>query len=120
MPDSNEPPRPETSRKGGGKRLSPDQYELKIRWERARRVFNVTPQGVGFEFDNPLKVGLRYPISLSAPGVSFSSTLEVTRCTQLSCWAVGACRIRFPAAEPALSELTLLSSLPTCVLRIVC
>jgi len=80
MPDSNEPPRPETSRKGGGKRLSPDQYELKIRWERARKVFNVTPQGVGFEFDNPLKVGLRYPISLSAPGVSFSSTLEVTRC----------------------------------------
>ncbi len=81
MPDSNDPPRPEPTRKGGGrKRLSADQYELKIRWERARRVFNVTPQGVGFEFDSPLKVGLRYPISLSAPGVSFSSTLEVTRC----------------------------------------
>ena len=48
--------------------------------DRTKRPFAVTPQGVGFEFDSPLKVGLRYPISLSAPGVSFTSTLEVTRC----------------------------------------
>jgi hypothetical protein len=82
MPDSREPPRPpEPPRRGAaGRRLSPDQYEIKIRWERARQVFNVSPQGVGFKFDTPLKVGARYPISLSAPGVSFSSTLEVTRC----------------------------------------
>jgi hypothetical protein len=82
MPDSRDPPRPpEPPRKGiAGRRLSPDQYELKIRWERARKVFNVSPTGVGFEFDSSLKVGVRYPISLSAPGVSFSSTLEVTRC----------------------------------------
>jgi hypothetical protein len=82
MPDSSDPPRPpEPPRKGtAGRRLSPDQYEIKIRWERARRVFDVSSEGVSFEFDSPLKVGMRYPISLSAPGVSFSSTLEVTRC----------------------------------------
>ncbi len=82
MPDSNKPTRPpDPPRKGSvGKRLAADQYELKIRWEKARKVFEVSPQGVSFEFDNPLKVGLRYPISLAAPGVSFSSTFEVTRC----------------------------------------
>lgn len=82
MPDSSQPPDPpEPPRKGiASKRLSPDQYELKIRWERARRVFHVSPQGISFEFDHPLKVGFRYPFSLSAPGVSFSSTVEVTRC----------------------------------------
>ena len=82
MPDRRTDPPSSSSPKRGstGGRLKPEQYELKIRWERARRVVSVTPQGVGFEFDNSLKVGLRYPISLSAPGVSFSSTLEVTRC----------------------------------------
>jgi hypothetical protein len=75
-----DPPSSTSSKRGSGGRLKPEQYELKIRWERARRVVSVTPQGVGFEFDNSLKVGVRYPISLSAPGVSFSSTLEVTRC----------------------------------------
>ncbi|HTD52481.1 MAG TPA: hypothetical protein VK780_05610 [Thermoanaerobaculia bacterium] len=90
MPDKNEPPRPpESPRKASaGRRLAADQYELKIRWEKARKVFEVSPQGVSFEFDNPLKVGLRYPISLSAPGVSFSSTLEVVRC-QLTLEAEG-------------------------------
>lgn len=81
MPDSSEPPRPpEPPRKRTGRRLSPEQYEIKIRWETARQVFEVSPQGVTFEFDSALKVGARYPISLAAPGVSFSSTLEVTRC----------------------------------------
>jgi hypothetical protein len=83
MPDrKTDPPSLPTPKRGtgAGGRLKPDQYELKIRWEKARRVVNVSSQGVGFEFDSPLKVGVRYPISLSAPGVSFSSTLEVTRC----------------------------------------
>ena len=62
------------------KRPTPDQYELKIRWDKARRVLDVTPTGVQFDFDNPLKVGTRYPVSLTAPGVSLSSTIEVTRC----------------------------------------
>ena len=60
--------------------MKPDQYEIKIRWERARRVVDVTASGVKFDFDSALKVGLRYPISVTAPGVSISSTLEVTRC----------------------------------------
>jgi len=76
-----DPPTTSAPKRGSsGGRLKPEQYELKIRWERARRVVSVTPQGVAFEFDSALKVGVRYPISLSAPGVSFSSTLEVTRC----------------------------------------
>jgi hypothetical protein len=62
------------------RRLRPDQYELKIRWEKARQVLEVTPTGVRFDFESPLKVGTKYPISLSAPGVSFSTTLEVSRC----------------------------------------
>lgn len=61
-------------------RLSPDEYEIKIRWERARRVLEVTPGGVKFEFDSALKVGAMYPISVNAPGVSLATTLEVTRC----------------------------------------
>ena len=62
------------------KRLKADQYELKIRWEKARQVLEVSPTGVRFDFDAPLKVGTKYPISLTAPGVSFSTTLEVSRC----------------------------------------
>lgn len=65
---------------GGTRKLKADQYELKIRWERARRVIDVTSTGVQFEFDAALKVGARYPISLTGPGVSFSATVEVTRC----------------------------------------
>lgn len=61
-------------------RLQPDQYEIKIRWDRARRVTDVTTSGVKFDFDSALKVGTRYPITVTAPGVSISSTLEVTRC----------------------------------------
>jgi hypothetical protein len=61
-------------------RLKADQYELKIRWEKARQVLEVSPTGVRFDFDAPLKVGTKYPISLTAPGVSFSTTLEVSRC----------------------------------------
>ena len=61
-------------------KLKPDQYELKIRWEKARQVLDVSPTGVRFDFDTPLKVGTKYPISLTAPGVSFSTTLEVSRC----------------------------------------
>lgn len=61
-------------------RLRADQYELKIRWERARQVTEVTTTGVGFDFDSSLKVGTRYPVTLTAPGVSLSSTIEVTRC----------------------------------------
>lgn len=65
---------------GGVRKLKADQYELKIRWERARRVLEVSSTGVQFEYDAALKVGARYPISLDAPGISFSTTLEVTRC----------------------------------------
>jgi len=53
---------------------------MKVRWEKARRVVAVSPTGVKFDFNIALKVGTKYPVSLSAPGVSFSSTLEVTRC----------------------------------------
>ncbi|HEX9689969.1 MAG TPA: hypothetical protein VGB47_12950 [Thermoanaerobaculia bacterium] len=62
------------------KRLRPEQYELKVRWETARQVLEVTPTGVRFDFSTPLKVGTRYPVSLKAPGVSFSTTIEVSRC----------------------------------------
>jgi hypothetical protein len=61
-------------------RLKPEQYEMKVRWEKARRVVAVSPTGAKFDFNTALKVGTKYPITLSAPGVSFSSTLEVTRC----------------------------------------
>ena len=70
-------PSRETARAG---RLTPDQYELKIRWERARRVLEVSASGVTFDFDSALKVGVKYPVTLTAPGVSISSTLEVSRC----------------------------------------
>lgn len=61
-------------------KLKPEQYEMKVRWEKARRVVSVSPTGAKFDFNTALKVGTKYPVSLSAPGVSFSSTLEVTRC----------------------------------------
>jgi hypothetical protein len=60
--------------------LKPEQYELKVRWEKALRVLQVSPTGIRFDFDTSLKVGAKYPVSLTAPGVSFSSTLEVVRC----------------------------------------
>ncbi len=76
------PPGPDKPKRptGSKKRLSPEQYELKIRWDKARKVLDVTPTGVQFDFDNPLKVGMKYPVTLNAPGVSISSTIEVTRC----------------------------------------
>lgn len=84
MPDRTTDPPSEGDRSkratGGARKLKADQYELKIRWERARRVLEVTSTGVQFEYDAALKVGARYPISLEGPGVSFSTTLEVTRC----------------------------------------
>ncbi len=61
-------------------RLKPEQYELKVRWEKAHRVLQVSPTGIKFDFGTALKVGAKYAVSLTAPGVSFSSTLEVTRC----------------------------------------
>ena len=76
--DPEKPKRPTDSR--SRKRPTPDQYELKIRWDKARGVIDVTPTGVQFDFDNPLKVGTKYPVTLTAPGVSLSSTIEVTRC----------------------------------------
>jgi hypothetical protein len=76
-----DPPVPKRGTDGRGRsRLRAEQYELKIRWERARQVTEVTSSGVQFEFDSALKVGTRYPVSLTAPGVSIASTIEVTRC----------------------------------------
>lgn len=72
------PSRPSDS--GKPKRPKVEQYELKVRWETARQVLEVTPTGVRFDFNSPLKVGTRYPVSLKAPGVAFSTTLEVSRC----------------------------------------
>ena len=72
-------PRPSGSVRGP-QRLSADQYEIKIRWQRASKVLDVTPTGVRFEFETSLKVGVMYPVTLTAPGVSFSTTLEVMRC----------------------------------------
>ena len=43
-------------------------------------MLEVTPTGVRFDFNSPLKVATRYPVSLKAPGVAFSTTVEVTRC----------------------------------------
>lgn len=76
--DPEKPKRPTGSQ--SRKRPTADQYELKIRWDKARSVIDVTPTGVQFDFDNPLKVGTKYPVTLTAPGVSLSSTIEVTRC----------------------------------------
>ncbi len=73
-------PRRTPDSRGGSRRLKPEQYDLKVRWEKARQVLDISATGVRFEFDAALKVGTKYPISLSAPGVSFSTTLEVTRC----------------------------------------
>jgi len=61
-------------------KLSPDSYEIKVRWDKARKVLDVTTTGVKFEFDQPLKVGNMYPITVTAPGISITTTLEVTRC----------------------------------------
>ncbi len=77
-----DPPR-SASRPPGSSRVHrtlPEEYEIKVRWERARRVIEVTSAGVKFEFDNVLKVGLTYPITVTAPGVSITTTLQVTRC----------------------------------------
>jgi hypothetical protein len=41
------------------RKLKPEQYELKIRWEKARQVLDVSPTGVRFDFDTALKVGTR-------------------------------------------------------------
>jgi hypothetical protein len=73
-------PRRSTDSARQATRLKPEQYQLKVRWEKARRVLQVSPTGAKFDFDTALKVGTKYPVTLSAPGVSFSSTLEVTRC----------------------------------------
>ena len=81
MPRTSDPDKPrKTTESRSKKRPTPDQYELKIRWDRARRVTEVTPTGVQFDFDSPLKVGTRYPVTLTAPGVALNSTIEVTRC----------------------------------------
>ena len=77
---SGDRPRKGTDSGRSTSKLKPEQYELKVRWEKARRVVQVSPIGVAFEFDTSLKVGTKYPVNLSAPGVSFASTLEVTRC----------------------------------------
>jgi hypothetical protein len=73
-------PRRTTDSGRSGAKLKPEQYELKVRWEKARRVVQVSPTGVAFDFDTALAVGTKYPVNLSAPGVSFASTVEVTRC----------------------------------------
>jgi hypothetical protein len=77
---SGDRPRRSTDSARSAARLKPEQYEMKVRWEKARRVLQVSPTGVKFDFDTSLKVGTKYPVSLTAPGVSFSSTLEVIRC----------------------------------------
>ena len=59
--DPEKPKRPTGTRK----RPTPDQYELKIRWDKARGVIDVTPTGVQFDFDSPLKVGTKYPVTLN-------------------------------------------------------
>ena len=79
-PAGTEKPRRSSDGARGAPRLRPEQYEMKVRWEKARRVVAVSPTGAKFDFDAALKVGTKYPVTLNAPGVSFSSTLEVTRC----------------------------------------
>ncbi|MGH9365856.1 MAG: hypothetical protein ACRD1B_11435 [Thermoanaerobaculia bacterium] len=75
---------PSTGPKGptdpGRGRARAEEYELKIRWERARRVTEVTSSGVQFDFDSPLKVGTRYNVTLTAPGVSIAPTIKVVSC----------------------------------------
>lgn len=78
-PPSNGSKRGTDSGRGRG-RTRAEQYELKIRWERARQVTEVTSSGVQFDFDSALKVGTRYNVTLTAPGVSIAPTIEVTRC----------------------------------------
>lgn len=77
---SGERPRKATDSGRSTSKLKPEQYELKVRWEKARGVIQLSPTGVKFDFDTALNVGTKYAVSLKAPGVSFSSTLEVTRC----------------------------------------
>ena len=79
-PPAGDRPRKGTDSGRSTAKLKPEQYELKVRWEKARGVTQLSPTGVKFDFDTALKVGTKYPVNLSAPGVSFSSTLEVTRC----------------------------------------
>jgi hypothetical protein len=79
-PASGDRPRRSTDSSRSAARLKPEQYELKVRWEKAHRVLQVSPTGVKFDFGTALQVGAKYPVTLNAPGVSFSSTLEVTRC----------------------------------------
>ena len=79
-PGTSDRPRRTTNSGRSAARLKPEQYEIKVRWEKARRVVAVSPTGAKFDFDTALKVGTKYPVTLNAPGVSFASTLEVTRC----------------------------------------
>ena len=79
-PPRSGPPAPPRSGSVRPPRLSPENYEIKVRWDRARKVLDVTSSGVKFEFDHALKVGITYPITVTAPGISISATLEVTRC----------------------------------------
>lgn len=79
-PASGDRPKRSTDSSRSAARLKPEQYEMKVRWERALRVLQLSPTGVRFDFDTALKVGMKYPVSLNAPGVSFSSTIEVVRC----------------------------------------
>jgi hypothetical protein len=76
----NTPPTETEKPRSGSRRLRADQYELKIRWDRARQVVEVSSSSVTFDFDQPLKVGARFPVSLTAPGVAISTTIEVTHC----------------------------------------
>lgn len=77
----NTPPPPDVDKpRTASRRLRADQYELKIRWDRARQVVDVSSSSVTFDFDTPLKVGSRFPISLTAPGVAISTTIEVSHC----------------------------------------
>jgi hypothetical protein len=77
---SGDRPRRTTESGRSGAKLKPEQYELKVRWEKARRVVQVSPTGVAFDFDTALAVGTKYPVNLTAPGGSLASTVEVTRC----------------------------------------
>ena len=80
MAEKRNTPPPDIDKRGGSRRLRADQYELKIRWDRARQVVEVSSSGVTFDFDTPLKVGSKFPVSLTAPGVSISTTIEVSHC----------------------------------------
>lgn len=78
-PPSSSPKKGTDPGRGRG-RMRAEQYELKIRWERARQVTEVTSSGVQFDFDSALKVGTHYNVTLTAPGVAIAPTIEVTRC----------------------------------------